>query len=279
MTIYYPPRRDKSLGYRYAVKPVYILDALSVSASAAYSTRLLRANNDCPCLRLVRASDSAELDIWWHNGWIDVSAVATFLAATTCVVSWWYDQTGNGRHTSQTTAANRPDYVASSINSLPGLYFDGTDYLSLPAAIGFAAGTAYTQMYVGKKDDGDKLLVCFGGAGATYGSLMAANIASGETYDSGDGAGVSYNPGDITTASIVGSKRTTGNAVTHYLNAGSNATGTLAATVSVGYIGQRATVSGLCTGHISEAILFASALSNADRRMLRDNMNAVYACY
>ncbi|MFM6265549.1 MAG: hypothetical protein ACKPFA_03415 [Dolichospermum sp.] len=45
-------------------------------------------------------------------------------------VSQWNDKSGNGRHVSQSTAANQPTYTASGLNRKPVLTFDGiNDFL------------------------------------------------------------------------------------------------------------------------------------------------------
>lgn len=60
------------------------------------------------CCRVVRASDSAELDIGFINNKIDMASANAFKGASTLTVKIWYDQSGNGYDLIQNTAANMP---------------------------------------------------------------------------------------------------------------------------------------------------------------------------
>jgi hypothetical protein len=90
---------------------VRILD--SHPAFLAYSVRLLSSTYLGPCLRIRRSSDNAEQDIYFVNGWVDTAAILSFCGAGSGFVVTWYDQTGNGRHATQSTAGDQPQICSS----------------------------------------------------------------------------------------------------------------------------------------------------------------------
>lgn len=102
--------------------------ALAWYGLRAYSAATAGGN----AVRLIRASDSTQQDfVTLANGNLDIASIATFLAATTGKVVTWYDQTGNGRHVTQATDANRPDYAAAVLGSLPAVQFTAASTQSL----------------------------------------------------------------------------------------------------------------------------------------------------
>ena len=50
----------------------------------------------------------------------------------------WQDQSGNGNHFVQATAIRQPEYKASLINGLPGVFVDGTTFLELLSTVLFS---------------------------------------------------------------------------------------------------------------------------------------------
>jgi hypothetical protein len=60
-----------------------------------------------------RSSDNAEQNIGFVAGNLDTASLTTFCAATNGFVTTWYDQSGNARNATQTTAANQPQIVSS----------------------------------------------------------------------------------------------------------------------------------------------------------------------
>ncbi len=100
----------------------YLLDqAYGSGAEAAYSTRQLRlAQTDCMTIR--RASDSTTTTIGFDgSGNIDEAAITTFCTGTTCTVSEWKDQSGNGNNATQATVNRQPDiYTGGAITKSNG---------------------------------------------------------------------------------------------------------------------------------------------------------------
>jgi hypothetical protein len=113
-----------------------LLDTYS-GAAAAYSLRLLRTAYTGSAIRVRRASDNTEQDIGFVSNELDTSALTTFCSGTNGFVKTWYDQSGNARNATQSTAANQPQIVSSgnvievnaksaitfSLKNSPGLFF------------------------------------------------------------------------------------------------------------------------------------------------------------
>jgi hypothetical protein len=112
---------------------VGLLD-LYPSAAAAYSLRKLRTAYTGSAIR-VRRTDLQESDIGFTStGALDTVALLAFTgtgALNNGFVTTWYDQSGNGRNATQTTALNQPQIVSSGSvileNAKPCLKFDGSD--------------------------------------------------------------------------------------------------------------------------------------------------------
>ena len=92
------------------------------SAGAAFSFRKLRAAYTGYAVKVRRSSDNAQQDIGFTpDGDFNLIAYAAFVGAGTGYVVTWYDQTGNGRHATQSDAALQFPIVLNSINGLPAL--------------------------------------------------------------------------------------------------------------------------------------------------------------
>ena len=87
----------------------YLLDqSYGSGAAAAYSTRQLR-NAQTDCMVILRASDSTTTTIGFDgSGNIDEAAIEAFCTGTTCTVSSWIDQSGNGNNATQTSVPSQP---------------------------------------------------------------------------------------------------------------------------------------------------------------------------
>ena len=93
--------------------PILPLD-LYPNAFAAYSVRKLRTDYTGSAIR-VRRTDLTESDIGFNSaGNLDTTALLSFVgtgALDNGFITTWYDQSGNGRNTTQSTALNQPKVV------------------------------------------------------------------------------------------------------------------------------------------------------------------------
>jgi hypothetical protein len=108
----------------------------SVATSTAYSTRQLKTSYNSFCLKVRRSSDNAEANVAFDGTTKSVTAgstvtitaagtsglsigatmpFSTFYAATSCFVTTWYDQSGNGKNAVQATPADQPRIVNAGV--------------------------------------------------------------------------------------------------------------------------------------------------------------------
>jgi hypothetical protein len=94
----------------------YVLDLISVLAKAAYGLRRLYTSWTGAAIRVRRSSDDAEADIGFKaNGDLNTTALLAFCGSGDGFVTTWYDQSGNGHHATQGTAANQPQIVSNGV--------------------------------------------------------------------------------------------------------------------------------------------------------------------
>ena len=153
-------------------------------AAAAYSLRRLSILYIGSAIKVRRASDNTEQDIGFSGEDLDVATLQSFCSGTNGFVTTWYDQSGNGRDATQTTAANQPQIVSSgSVLTLTGigaskpiLRFDGIN-----DAMQFSSITTaqHTSFYPQKKSANADLSAWFTTSSAT--SLPYTPIIFGAT--------------------------------------------------------------------------------------------------
>ena len=117
--------------------------------------------------------------------WLETTSENSFDAVEAVddsTVTNWYDinpQSTAKNNAQQTTAGNKPRYVANCINNLPCLDFDGTnDYMDSVLAIGNTSG-GLSVFAVVKFDaivNGDNAEFSVVGSGTTWGSGTAFNL-------------------------------------------------------------------------------------------------------
>jgi len=163
-----------SIGQRFGgggVAPfIGLLDTYS-GAAVAYSLRQLSSSYSGSAIRVRRSSDNTEQDIGFTSNELDVTALASFCSGTNGFVTTWYDQSGNGRNATQTTAANQPQIVSSGSvileNGKPTISWTtnsrmGNSSFNPSSSSGFSAFNVYSTNLAAAADTNTMFLYSFG---------------------------------------------------------------------------------------------------------------------
>ena len=277
-------------------------------AAAAYSVRKLRAAYTGSAIRVRRSSDNTEQNIGFDgNGNLDESALTTFVGANNGFVTTFYDQSGNGRDATQTTAANQPRIVNSGVvdkmNNRPALIFDGSNDVltvaSSTATFNFLHnGTESAVVFVGNADTSGG----FGYFGNNAATTANVGFQSGQdpTYSpyvfisratSGQIVAFAQTANNIITAStfmlyadIDADNSTAANRAKLYINNNASVDNTFTNVVStanasfnfqIGAAGNNAFV---LDGSVQELLLYQTN-QTTNRAGIQNNLNTYYAIY
>jgi hypothetical protein len=130
------------------------------NAAAAYSLRKLRSAYTGSAIRVRRSVGSpSEIDIGFSGEDLNIAALESFCSGTNGFVTTWYDQSGNARNATQTTAINQPQIVSGGSvineNGKPALQFDGSnDFLNRTELASNLFGTNFSVFAVHKVTGG-----------------------------------------------------------------------------------------------------------------------------
>ena len=118
-------------------------------SSVAHSLRKLKTTYSGYAIKVRRSSDNTETDIGFSGEVLDTVSLLTFVGSGNGFVTTWYDQSGNDKHATQTTASKQPQIVSSGSvivrNTKPTIKFDGVDdYLFINSAVNVSLKTNFT---------------------------------------------------------------------------------------------------------------------------------------
>lgn len=139
----------------------YRFSSSSIYDDATFLHSLVeRTSNSTYCLRVKRSSDSTELDIGFSSGFLDTSALLTFVGAGNGIVTRLYNQGTEGGYLSGT--ANNLIVTSGSLEVLNGkacIVFDGVGV----SLTGYQTGTCSTEqdrLEHGYGDNYSEVIVC-----------------------------------------------------------------------------------------------------------------------
>jgi hypothetical protein len=258
-----------------------LLDTYS-GAAAAYSLRRLSISYTGSAIEVRRASDNSTQYIGFSGEDLDVAALESFCSGTNGFVTTWYDQSGNGRNATQTTAANQPQIVSSGSviteNGKPALDFDGSNSWMNASSVNISAPTTYFT--VTKRD------VTSGGKRNLFDGIISrqenciSSFALPLRYTIGNGTTNLF--GSITPPSTNQELQVStfdGSSSGLYVNGFSEISGTItSSSVTNLGIGRDTDASDLLDGKYQELILYPSNQS-LNRSGIQDNINDFYSIY
>jgi hypothetical protein len=257
-----------------------LLDSYGGSA-AAYSLRALSSAYVGPLVRVRRASDNAEQDIYAnYDGTLNTSSLESFCSGTDGFVETWYDQSGNANDATQTSAADQPQIVSSGSVILeggkPSLDFDGSDdFLNLTSSI--STNVNYTAFQVLKRSATGTLSITLAGVNPQD-SYLAWNFTDNNVYFRSERGYITTSLNSINQTLFTSLNIQSGN-MTIYQDGTSllSATPTtLVGTSLMNAIGIRGSNYG--TGTTQEIIVYASDQST-NRTGIETNINDFYSIY
>lgn len=258
----------------------YLLDTYT-GAAAAYSLRQLRSAYMGYAIKVRRASDNTEQDIGFSNNELDTTTLASFCSGTNGFVTTWYDQSGNGRNVTQTTAANQPQIVSSGSvlteGSKPTVLHTSSQDLLLSTTLNL--GNSYEFFGIAKFNAYDKEL--FGDAGTGFGFSYGIYQNANELYHA---AGIAYTAnfgsGFGLTFNLLTIERNATTSINIYKNSTLFNTKTLYSNNNF-YLSNLSGENGQSyrfSGNLSEAIFYNSNQSS-NRTGIETNINDFYSIY
>lgn len=263
-----------------ATVPFGIVDVYS-GAAVAFSLRKLRGAYTGAAIRVRRSNDNAEQDVGFTAlGNLDESALSTFVGANSGFIATWYDQSGNARNATQTTAGNQPRIVNAGviekINGIPSVrvsaqFLDTATNIPAPSgglATIFSVLPSVTGSYVG---------------------ISLFSTLADHEYVRYDGDGLSYPLLGRTTRTgfVSAGMPASGGLVFSHINNGSNhllyrnktlgATAALNGAVETALCKCRIGASFVYVGnYISENIIFPRVLTEQEKLSIENNAMSYY---
>jgi hypothetical protein len=264
------------------------------NAAAAYSLRKLSTAYTGSAIR-VRRTDLTESDIGFDaNGNLDTTALLAFTGTGVLdngFVTTWYDQSGNARNATQTTALSQPQIVSSGSvlnkNGKPALKFNKSITNRLVSSFGQTVTTqsSFAVSSIDSTTDSYGRIFSQSGNGNDYDGnsyipiiRFASSTAVG-SYFNGDAAGSTFtNSTQFFLSSVHSGSLLTNQLNNNSANTASNTLNFSFNRIAIGGLTTSTSGAGYLDGEIQELITYYSnQLSN--RSGFATNINTYYAIY
>jgi hypothetical protein len=111
-----------------------VVDNVATTPAVIFSLRRMRSSYTGFALKVrSSAAGNPTQDIGFlPSGVLDTTSLKSFVGSNSGFIETWYDQSGNGRHITQTTLSRQPRIINAGVlergnNGIPAVFFDGGD--------------------------------------------------------------------------------------------------------------------------------------------------------
>jgi hypothetical protein len=274
----------------------YPLDTVT-SAAMAVGLRKLRSAYAGSAIKVRRSSDNTTQDIGFdRQNNLDVNALMTFVGSGSGSIDTWYDQSGNGKDLTQATASYQPPIVNAGtlvmLNGKPTVYFDATNTTLTNATMSNTGTSASAAAFAAKSSTAgttSRIMTVWksGDSNDRQYNTSSAILATNSNYldserNSGTYGHVTANVPFTYDYPFVAMDVYDGTNQYLYMDGAQVATYAYSqafgyTTVRLGCAWQCSTATDKFGGYISEAYLYNSSISTANRQWLTQNMESYYA--
>lgn len=252
------------------------------NASGAYSLRKLRNAYTGNCIRVRRSSDNSEQNIGFVSNILDTASLLTFCGAGNGFVVTWYDQSGNSRDVTQTTAANQPQIVASgvlnTVNSKASINFNGSSQILVKTAFGSSNVVTNFAVYRNSSLLNNPNVFSIGTSGVSTSKTLGLNSSTGFQRIFA-GSSLQFNVASVVNTHYLGYAFFNGASSQIAVNGASAVVGDAGTNVASDLaIGAGLAGSNYFNGPIQEVILYGSNQS-ANKSAIETLINSYYGIY
>lgn len=255
----------------------YVLDLITPQPVWAISLRRLRSGYTGDACIVRRSSDNTTLAIGFIGEHLDTATLTGFVGVGNGFTATMYNQMGTGNDAAQVTAGSQPAIVVSGTVQLlggkPTIVFNGTSSeMVMTSTITFSH-----CLVVARKSANVNSAQAVIGGGAATAFYFGGTLGGGYNSVCVDTPAGSLFSGVNNTSPHQSSLRLGGAGSGRIRVDGVTAvTGTTSATMIVSRVGTRSDLSLRHVGDISEIILYASVLSDANELIIENNQRAYY---
>ena len=267
------------------------------NAAAAYSLRRVNSRYTGPLIRVRRDSTGqAEQDIGSIGEALDTVALKAFIRNNSGYVTTWYDQSGNARNATQTTAAAQPRIVSAGVvdrvGNKPSALFDGSNDLFTIPNFSFTAYSIFSASIVTTNPAFFNLHTIFSKGSSTNNSrdvLMYIDFPNSQlAVQRSNASSFPTATKSLTRTNInLLTGIFTGSAITSFVNSvagtliSTSITGTtVSGAIAIGALNQNAVnaFTYFTKGYIPEVLVYTSD-QTTNRTQIEQNINSYYAIY